>query len=130
MIRTLSVEYGIKECCEALRVSRSGYYQWKKAKPSQRERRPEKLVFEIRYVCLCLCHMFWVGIVTDGIKVEADGIQGAAQQRTYMTPKSLVHPASPVAGKPVPKLLSSKICNGTFHALVSPVNWWERTPSI
>jgi putative transposase len=50
MIRTLSVEYGIKECCEALRVSRSGYYQWKKAKPSQREREEAELVEQIKEV--------------------------------------------------------------------------------
>jgi putative transposase len=50
MIRTLSVEYGIKECCEALRVARSGYYQWKKAKPSQREREEAELVEQIKEV--------------------------------------------------------------------------------
>jgi len=50
MIRTLSVEYGIKECCEALRVCRSGYYQWKKAEPSQREREEAELVKQIRRV--------------------------------------------------------------------------------
>jgi len=50
MIRTLSVEYGIKECCEALRVSRSGYYQWKKAEPSQREREEAELVEQIKEV--------------------------------------------------------------------------------
>src|SRR5258707_1525315 len=50
MIRTLSVEYGIKECCEALRVSRSGYYQWQKAEPSQRERAEAELVEQIRRV--------------------------------------------------------------------------------
>ena len=50
MIRTLSVEYGIKECCEALRVSRSGYYEWKKAKPSQREREEAELVEQIKEV--------------------------------------------------------------------------------
>jgi putative transposase len=50
MIKTLSVEYGIKECCEALRVSRSGYYQWKKAEPSQREREEAELVEQIKEV--------------------------------------------------------------------------------
>jgi hypothetical protein len=50
MIRTLSVEYGIKECCEALRVSRSGCYQWKKAEPSQREREEAELVEQIKGV--------------------------------------------------------------------------------
>ena len=50
MIRSLSVEYAIKECCEALGVCRSGYYQWKKAKPSQREREEAELVERIRRV--------------------------------------------------------------------------------
>ena len=32
-----------KECCEALRVSRSGYYRWQKAEPGRREKeRPDK----------------------------------------------------------------------------------------
>jgi len=39
-----------RECCEALRVSRSGYYQWKKAEPSQREREEAELVEQIRRV--------------------------------------------------------------------------------
>src|SRR5258705_13670242 len=39
-----------RECCEALRVSRSGYYQWKKAEPSQRERAEAELVEQIRRV--------------------------------------------------------------------------------
>src|SRR5260221_12431608 len=50
MIRTLSVEYGIKECCEGLRLSRSGDYQWKKAEPSQRERAEAELVEQIKGV--------------------------------------------------------------------------------
>ena len=28
MIQQLSVQFGVKECCVALGVSRSGYYQW------------------------------------------------------------------------------------------------------
>jgi hypothetical protein len=28
MIKELSVQFPVKECCVALRVSRSGYYQW------------------------------------------------------------------------------------------------------
>jgi putative transposase len=47
MIRTLSVEYAIKECCEALGVSRSGYYQWQKAEPTQREQEEAELVKQI-----------------------------------------------------------------------------------
>ena len=50
MIRSLSVEYAIKECCEALGVCRSGYYQWKKAEPTLRDREEAELVKQIRRV--------------------------------------------------------------------------------
>jgi len=50
MIRSLSVEYAIKECCQALEVSRSGYYQWKKAEPTLRDREEAELVKQIRRV--------------------------------------------------------------------------------
>jgi transposase InsO family protein len=50
MIRSLSVEYAIKECCEALGVSRCGYYQWKKAEPTLRDREEAELVKQIRRV--------------------------------------------------------------------------------
>jgi transposase InsO family protein len=50
MIRNLSVEYAIKECCEALGVCRSGYYQWKKAEPTQREQAQAELMKQIRRV--------------------------------------------------------------------------------
>jgi transposase InsO family protein len=36
MIERLSVQYPVKDCCLALNVSRSGYYQWKEAPPSAR----------------------------------------------------------------------------------------------
>lgn len=36
MIERLSVQYPVKDCCLALTVSRSGYYQWKEANPSDR----------------------------------------------------------------------------------------------
>jgi transposase InsO family protein len=50
MIRSLSVEYAVKECCEALGVCRSGYYQWKKAEPTQREQAQAELMKQIRRV--------------------------------------------------------------------------------
>jgi putative transposase len=50
MIRSLSVEYAIKECCEALGVCRSGYYQWQKAEPTHREQAQAQLMKQIRRV--------------------------------------------------------------------------------
>ncbi len=47
MIEELSVEFGIKECCQALGVSRSGYNQWLKPEPSQREKEDVELLEQI-----------------------------------------------------------------------------------
>ena len=44
MIKELSVDFEVKECCEALRVSRSGYYRWHNAEPSRREKENAELV--------------------------------------------------------------------------------------
>src|ERR1700730_6933098 len=38
MIKKLSVDFEVKACCEALRVSRSGFYRWQQAEPSRREK--------------------------------------------------------------------------------------------
>ena len=44
------MDFEIKECCEALRVSRSGYYRWGRAEPSRREKENAQLVEQIREV--------------------------------------------------------------------------------
>jgi putative transposase len=50
MIKELSVDFDIKECCEALRVSRSGYYRWRQAEPSRPAKENAQLVEQIREV--------------------------------------------------------------------------------
>jgi transposase InsO family protein len=50
MIKELSVDFDVKECCEALRVSRSGYYRWRSAEPSRREKENAQLVEQIKDV--------------------------------------------------------------------------------
>ncbi len=50
MIEVLSVQYAIKPCCEALRVSRSGFYQWQKGAQSKRAREEAELVKEIKSI--------------------------------------------------------------------------------
>src|ERR1700732_4691242 len=47
MIKELSVQFPIKECCVALSVSRSGYYQWVGAEPSLRAKAEVKLLEQI-----------------------------------------------------------------------------------
>ena len=50
MIKELSVQYQIKESCQALSVSRSGYYQWVKEVPSRRKRQESELLGGIETV--------------------------------------------------------------------------------
>jgi len=42
--------YGVKRMCRILRISRSGYYDWRGREPSQRQLRHERLLPEIRLV--------------------------------------------------------------------------------
>ena len=48
MIEKLSVQFAVKECCVALRVSRSGYYRWAADEPPLRARANAELVNQIR----------------------------------------------------------------------------------
>ena len=48
MIKELSVDFDVKQCCEALGVSRSGLYWWQKAEPSRREKENAELVKQIK----------------------------------------------------------------------------------
>jgi putative transposase len=50
MIRALSVQFPVTECCAALRVSRSGYYQWVGKEPSARAEDNRKLCKQIQRV--------------------------------------------------------------------------------
>jgi putative transposase len=47
MIEELSVKFGIKESCQALGVSRSGYHRWLKREPSEREKEDAELLKQI-----------------------------------------------------------------------------------
>jgi putative transposase len=50
MIEELSVEFEVRECCEALSVSRSGYYQWKESEQGQRAKENAELMEQIQEV--------------------------------------------------------------------------------
>ena len=50
MIEELSVEFAVRECCEALSVSRSGYYQWKESGQGQRAKENAELMEQIQEV--------------------------------------------------------------------------------
>ena len=50
MIKELSVQFPVKECCVALSVSRSGYYRWLGREQSPGVERNRELLKEIRRV--------------------------------------------------------------------------------
>ncbi len=50
MIEQLSVQYGVKESCSALRVSRSAFYRWRSGQESRRAREQRELVQKIEQV--------------------------------------------------------------------------------
>ena len=47
MIEELSVNFAVGECCAALGVSRSGYYQWKESEQGQRAKEEAQLLEQI-----------------------------------------------------------------------------------
>ena len=50
MIDTLSREYDVKELCELMGVSRSGYYKWRKRDKSSQEKRREEMIDIVQQV--------------------------------------------------------------------------------
>ena len=50
MIEALSVQFPVKDCCAALRVSRSGYYQWVGTKQSVRAEADSELLEKIQRI--------------------------------------------------------------------------------
>ena len=44
MIEELSVQFGVEQCCVALSVSRSGYYQWAGTEQSLRAEAKRRIV--------------------------------------------------------------------------------------
>jgi putative transposase len=50
MIEQVSVQYGVKDSCAALRVSRSAFYRWKSGQETQRAKEQKELVQRIQEV--------------------------------------------------------------------------------
>ena len=49
-VRTHEAQFRVASLCRVLRVSRSGYYEWRDRPPSAREQTDERLIEEIRRV--------------------------------------------------------------------------------
>lgn len=70
MIEQLSVQYGVKDSCAALRVSRSAFYQWRSQQESQRAREQRELVQKIEQVFKAHAQRYGSPRVTQVLRQE------------------------------------------------------------
>ena len=130
MIRTLSVENAVQECCEALRVSRSGYYQWKKAELSQRAREEAELVEQIRRVFAANKGRYGSPRVTEALR--QDGIECGENRVARLMrenelaarPKKAFRPRTTVPGSgAAPNLIKDLEPSGVDQIWVSDITY-------
>jgi putative transposase len=70
MIKQLSVQYGVKESCAALRVSRSAFYRWRSGQESRRAREQRELVQKIEQVFKAHAQRYGSPRVTRALRQE------------------------------------------------------------
>jgi transposase InsO family protein len=130
MIRSLSVEYAIKECCQALGVCRSGYYQWKKAEPTQREQAEAELMKQIRRVFAANKGRYGSPRVSQALRqdgIECGENRIARLMREYQLAarrKKAFRPRTTVAGSgAVPNLIKDLEPRGVDQIWVSDITY-------
>ena len=80
MIKELSVDFEMKECCQALGVSRSGYYRWHKAEPSRRQKENVELVGQIKEVFEANKGRYGSPRITKELRQQAPEVRGEAHR--------------------------------------------------
>jgi transposase InsO family protein len=70
MIEQLSVQYGVKESCSALRVSRSAFYRWRSGQESRRAREQREVVQKIEQVFKAHAQRYGSPRVTRALRQE------------------------------------------------------------
>lgn len=70
MIEQLSVQYGVKEVCAALRVSRSAFYRWRSGQESRRAREQRELARKIEQVFKAHAQRYGSPRVTRALRQE------------------------------------------------------------
>jgi hypothetical protein len=92
MIEQLSVQYGVKDSCVALRVSRSGFYRWKNGQESHRAREQKELAQKIEQVFEAHAQRYGSPRVTrvlrqEGLRVSKNRVARLMRQPLrYATP--------------------------------------------
>jgi putative transposase len=74
MIEQLSVQYGVKESCAALRASRSGFYRWKSGQESRRAQEQKELSHKIEQIFKAHARRYGSPRVTRLLRQEGLGV--------------------------------------------------------
>lgn len=61
IVDSLSASYNIKELCEVMNVSRSGYYKWKNRVKSNQEKKREELISIVKKHTIVILRMDTLG---------------------------------------------------------------------
>jgi putative transposase len=92
MIEQLSVQYGVKESCAALRASRSGFYRWKSGQESRRAQEQKELSHKIEQIFKAHARRYGSPRVTrllrqEGLRVGENRVARLMCQRQLLARK-------------------------------------------
>jgi putative transposase len=128
VIEQLSVQYGVKEVCAALRVSRSAFYRWKSAQESQRAREQRELTQKIERVFKAHAQRYGSPRVTraqrqEGLRVGENRVarlmrqgQLVASKKRAFRPKTTV-----AAGRAEPNRIANLVPEGPDQIWLSDI---------
>jgi transposase InsO family protein len=130
MIEQLSVQYGVKDSCVALRVSRSGFYRWKNGQESHRAREQKKLAQKIEQVFQTHAQRYGSPRVTrvlrqEGLRVSKNRVARLMrQQRLVARKKRAFRPKTTVAaGRAEPNRIAEVVPERPDQIWVSDITY-------
>jgi putative transposase len=134
MIKSLSVDYPIRESCVSLGVSRSGYYQWLRSSPSQRQRQESQLRQEITTIFKQNRRRYGSPRVTRSLRAAGRKVgekrvaRLMRQQKLVARPKRAFRPKTTLAsGSAEPNRIAALEANGPDQVWVSDITYVATT---
>jgi putative transposase len=130
MIEQLSVQYGVKDSCVALRVSRSGFYRWKNGQESHRAREQKELAQKIEQVFEAHAQRYGSPRVTrvlrqEGLRVSKNRVARLMrQQQLVARKKRAFRPKTTVAaGRAEPNRIAELVPERPDQIWVSDITY-------
>ena len=130
MIEQLSVPYGVKDSCVALRVSRSAFYRWKNGQESHRAREQKELAQKIEQVFQAHAQRYGSPRVTrvlrqEGLRVGKNRVARLmGQQQLVARKKRAFRPKTTVAaGRAEPNRIAEVVPERPDQIWVSDITY-------